>query len=87
MENWLRAGYFSGSIVDSSAFLQAAKEFVVVDDAQERWFERRIERDPRWSVVRLGESEPTAGGVMAGRGWTATIWRVHRLETTVAKPR
>jgi hypothetical protein len=70
MENWMKVGYFRGSILQSKDFLATTKDFVVVSDGGLTWFKRRIQNDPQWEKQQIGTFD-------AGY-WSANIWRVHR---------
>ena len=78
MENWRSVGYFAESIVDSSTFLAHQQEFAVVDDAEEQWFERRIQADPHWQCERIGYFAPPIANPSVQKKWSAVIWRVHQ---------
>lgn len=72
METWRQVGYFSDSIVDSDKFLNTINDFIVVDDANILWFERRILHNPRWDIQKLSDYRHGF--------WSETIWKVHRRQ-------
>ena len=77
MSNWRRLGYFSRSIQDSDEFLKSRRDFVVVDDVHEQWFERNIQGGNQWQTELIGVFVPEAFSGESRSTWTAKIWRVH----------
>jgi hypothetical protein len=73
MENWRRANYAPGDLLDCNQVLNLAPNFtVLVDPLHDPWLKERFLDNPAFRAQQFGSFAPWG---------SVTIWNVHRVGT------
>lgn len=71
MQNWQRAGYYANHIQNSDLFLSQQRNFWVISDPTELWFDRHVRNNPAFKIEQVGEFRRELD--------TETVWHVSRV--------